>query len=86
MENKNKRFSFKEGAMISFSFWPTLLIGAALGMTMSLLLILNIPNFEQLIMLITYPIIGLTIVGVASRALSIYLWKKYDWRFTSNMK
>jgi len=86
MKKQKREYSLKEGVFISFSFWPTMLIGVALGMTISLLLILNISNFEQLITLITYPIIGLMIVGVASRFVSIYLWKKYEWRFTSNMK
>jgi hypothetical protein len=56
-----------------------------LGMTISLLLILNIPLFEKLIPLITYLIIGLIIVGVVARVISIYYWKKYNWRFISNM-
>ena len=72
--------------MISFSFWPTLIIGVALGMTISLLLILNIPSFEQLIALITCLVIGLIIAGVVARAISIFYWKKYNWRFVSDMK
>ena len=55
--------------MISFSFWPTLIIGVALGMTISLLLILNIPSFEQLITLTIYLVIWLIIAGIVSRAL-----------------
>jgi len=86
MKKQNKEYSLKEAVFISFSFWPTMLIGVALGMTISLLLILNINNFEQLVALVTYPIIGLIIVGVAFRFVTIYLWKKYDCRFSSDMK
>ncbi|SVC94559.1 uncharacterized protein METZ01_LOCUS347413, partial [marine metagenome] len=52
----------------------------------SLLLILNIPSFEQLMTLTTYLVIGLIIVGVVTRAISIFYWKKYNWRFISDMK
>ena len=86
MKNTKKKLSLKEGVFISFSFWPTLLIGAALGMTISLLLILNISNSELLLIVNTYSIIWVMIAGVATRLISIYLWKKYDWQFTSNMK
>jgi len=85
MKNQQQHYSIKEKILISFSFWPTLIIGVALGMTISLLLILNIPLFEKLIPLITYLIIGLIIVGVVARVISIYYWKKYNWRFISNM-
>jgi uncharacterized membrane protein HdeD (DUF308 family) len=86
MKNQQQHYSNKEKILISFSFWPTLIIGVALGMTISLLLILNIPSFEQLMTLITYLVIGLIIVGVVTRAISIFYWKKYNWRFISDMK
>ena len=86
MKNQQQYYSIKEKILISFSFWPTLIIGVALGMTISLLLILNIPSFEQLMTLITYLVIGLIIVGVVSRVISIFYWKKYNWRFISDMK
>ena len=86
MKNQKQHYSNKEKILISFSFWPTLIIGVALGMTISLLLILNIPSFEQLMTLTTYLIIGLIIVGVVARVISIFYWKKYNWRFISDMK
>jgi len=86
MKNQHQHYSIKEKALISFSFWPTLIIGVALGMTISLLLILNTPSFEQLIALTIYLIIGLIIAGILTRAISIFYWKKYNWRFISDMK
>ena len=86
MKNQKQHYSNKEKILISFSFWPTLIIGVALGMTISLLLILNIPSFEQLMTLTTYLIIGLIIIGVVARVISIFYWKKYNWRFISDMK
>ena len=86
MKNKQQHYSIKEKILISFSFWPTLIIGVALGMTISLLLILNTPSFEQLIALTIYLIIGLIIAGILTRAISIFYWKKYNWRFISDMK
>ena len=86
MKNQQQHYSIMEKILISFSFWPTLIIGVALGLTISLLLILNIPSFEQLMTLITYLVIGLIIVGVVTRVISILYWKKYNWRFISDMK
>jgi predicted exporter len=87
MNMKNQqRYSMKEKIMISLSFWPTLIIGTALGMTVCYLLILNIASFAQLIDIMIYSIIGLIIVGIVTRAISIYYWKKYNWHFTSDMK
>ena len=85
MKNQHQHYSNKEKVLISFSFWPTLIIGVALGMTISFLLILNIPSFEQLMTLIIYLVIGLIIAGVVTRAISIFYWKKYNWRFISDM-
>ena len=85
MKNQQQHYSIMEKILISFSFWPTLIIGVALGLTISLLLILNIPSFEQLMTLITYLVIGLIIVGVVTRVISIFYWKKYNWRFISDM-
>ena len=86
MKKQHQHYSIKEKVLISFSFWPTLIIGVALGMTISLLLILNIPSFEQLMTLKVCVIIGLIIAGVVTRAISIFYWKKYNWRFISDMK
>jgi hypothetical protein len=83
---KKENYSIKEKILISFSFWPTLLIGVALGMTITLLLLLNIQSFEQLIMQIKFTIIGLLILGVITRGLSIFYWKKYNWSFKSDLK
>ena len=83
---KKKNYSMKEKILISFSFWPTLFIGVALGMTITLLLLLNIQSFEQLIMQIKFTIIGLLILGVITRGLSIFYWKKYNWSFKSDLK
>ena len=74
MKNQ-QHYSIKEKILISFSFWPTLIIGVALGMTISLLLILKIPSFEKLMTLTTYLIIGLIIVGVVARVIVFFIGK-----------
>ena len=81
-----KKYTTKEKILISFSFWPTLLIGIALGMTISLLLVQSNLSYPLLITRITYSIIGLLILGVITRAISIFYWKKYNWRFISDIK
>ena len=86
MEKIKSSYSFKERALISFSFWPTLLIGVALGMTISLLLIHNIKSLEQLFIVIVFSIAGLIILGVITRLISIFYWKKYNWSFSSDLK
>ena len=84
---KNSRnYSIKEKILISFSFWPTLLIGIALGLTIALLMLQNPQPIYQLIPKIKLIIIGLIILGVLTRGISIYFWKKYEWSFTSNLK
>ncbi|MDC1536041.1 hypothetical protein N8516_02625 [Candidatus Thioglobus sp.] len=86
MKKFKSSYSFKERALISFSFWPTLLIGVALGMTISLLLIHNIKSLEQLFIVIVFSIAGLIILGVITRLISIFYWKKYNWSFSSDLK
>ena len=86
MKKLKSNYSFKEKALISFSFWPTLLIGVALGMTISLLLIHNIKSLEQLFIVIVFSIAGLIILGVITRLISIFYWKKYNWSFSSDLK
>jgi len=86
MKKLKSKYSFKERALISFSFWPTLLIGVALGMAISLLLLVNSHSIYQLKSLMTSSIIVLTALGVVVRIMSIYYWKKYNWRFTSDLK
>ena len=86
MKKIKSSYSFKERALISFSFWPTLLIGVALGMTISLLLIHNIKSLEQLFIVIVFSIAGLIILGVITRLISIFYWKKYNWSFSSDLK
>jgi hypothetical protein len=86
MKNQQRHYSNKEKIVISFSFWPTLIIGVALGMTISLLLALNIQSLEQLVLKTTYSVIGLIIIGVVTRAISIFYWKKYNWSFISDLK
>ena len=86
MKISKSNYSFKEKVLISFSFWPTLLIGIALGMTFSLLLIHNMKSFEQLFVVIAYSIITLIILGVTTRLISIFFWKKYNWSFNSDFK
>ena len=78
--------SIKEMLFISFSFWPTLIIGFALGMTVSLLLLINIKSFSSLIYTINYSIIGLIVFGLVLRLISIFYWKKYNFYFISDMK
>ena len=86
MKKFKSSYSFQERALISFSFWPTLLIGVALGMTISLLLIHNIKSLEQLFIVIVFSIAGLIILGVITRLISIFYWKKYNWSFSSDLK
>ena len=86
MKKLKSEYSFKEKVLISFSFWPTLFIGIALGMTISLLLIHNMKSTEQLFLMIAYSIIVLLILGVITRLISIFYWKKYNWSFTSDFK
>ena len=86
MKKLKSMYSFKERALISFSFWPTLLIGVALGMAISLLLLVNSHSIYQLKSLMTSSIIVLTTLGVLVRITSMYFWKKYNWRFTSDLK
>ena len=84
---KNSRnYSIKEKILISFSFWPTLLIGIALGLTIALLMLQNSQPVYILIPQIKYLIIGLINLGILTRGISIYFWKKYDYSFTSNLK
>jgi len=86
MKKLKSEYSFKEKVLISFSFWPTLFIGIALGMTISLLLIHNMKSIQQLFLIIAYSIIVLLILGVITRLISIFYWKKYNWSFTSDFK
>lgn len=86
MKKFKSSYSFKERALISFSFWPTLLIGVALGMTISLLLIHNMKSLEQLFIVIVFSIAVLILLGVVTRLISIFYWKKYNWSFSSDLK
>ena len=86
MKKIKSNYSIKEKILISFSFWPTLFIGIALGMTISLLLIHKVESLEQLFLIIAYLIIAFIILGVITRLISIFYWKKYNWSFTSDLK
>ena len=86
MKKLKSEYSFKEKVLISFSFWPSLYIGIALGMTISLLLIHNMKSIQQLFLIFAYSIIVLLILGVITRLISIFYWKKYNWSFTSDFK
>ncbi len=86
MKKLKSNYSFKERVLISFSFWPTLFIGVAFGMALSLLLINTSYSFYYLSMLITNSIIVLVILGVITRIISIFYWKKYNWSFKSDLK
>jgi uncharacterized membrane protein HdeD (DUF308 family) len=86
MKKIKSNYSIKEKILISFSFWPTLFIGIALGMTISLLLIHKVESLEQLFLIIAYSIIAFIILGVITRLISIFYWKKYNWSFTSDLK
>ncbi len=86
MKKLKSDYSFKEGILISFSFWPTLFIGVALGMTISLVLINTSYSFQYLSVLITNSIILLVILGVITRIISIIYWKKYNVSFRSDLK
>ena len=84
---KNSRnYSIKEKILISFSFWPTLLIGIALGLTIALLMLQNPQPIYQLIPQIKLIIIGLIILGVLTRGITIYFWKKYESKRKVNSK
>ena len=69
-----------------YSFKEKVLIGIALGMTISLLLIHNMKSIQQLFLIFAYSIIVLLILGVITRLISIFYWKKYNWSFTSDFK
>ena len=86
MKKFKSDYSFKERALISFSFWPTLFIGIAFGMSISLLLINTAYSFYYLSMLITNSIIVLVILGVVTRIISIFFWKKYNCSVKSDLK
>tara|TARA_B110000305_G_C18868914_1_gene372220 strand:- start:179 stop:439 length:261 start_codon:yes stop_codon:yes gene_type:complete len=86
MKKFKSNYSTKERALISFSFWPTLLIGVALGMAISLLLLANYHSTYQLKSIMTNSIIALTTLGILARIMSIYFWKKYNWSFKSDLK
>ena len=86
MKKIKSNYSFKERALISFAFWPTLFIGIAFGLSISLLLINTAYSFNYLSMLITNSIIVLVILGVVTRIISIFYWKKYNWSFKSDLK
>jgi hypothetical protein len=81
-----RNYSAKEKILISFSFWPTLLIGIALGLTIALLMLQNLQPIYLLISQIKFIVVVLVVLGVLTRGVSIYLWRKYDWSFTSNLK
>jgi hypothetical protein len=55
-------------------------------MAVSLLLLANSHSIYQLKSFMTSSIIVLTTLGVVARIMSIYYWKKYNWRFTSDLK
>jgi len=86
MKKFKSNYSLKEQVLISFSFWPTLLIGVALGMAISLLLLANSQSIYELKSLMTNLIIVITTLGVITRIISIYFWKKYNWSFNSDLK
>ena len=86
MKKIKSNYSLKEKVLISFSFWPTLLIGVALGMAISLLLFSQNFSIFQLMPLMKNSIIVLVILGVIARVISLYIWKKYNWSFKSDLK
>ena len=86
MKKIKSNYSLKEKVLISFSFWPTLLIGVALGMAISLLLFSQNFSIFQLMPLMRNSIIVLVILGVITRVISLYIWKKYNWSFKSDLK
>jgi len=86
MKKTKSNYSLKEKVLISFSFWPTLLIGVALGMAISLLLFSQNFSIFQLMPLMKNSIIVLVILGVITRVISLYIWKKYNWSFKSDLK
>ena len=75
MKKIKSNYSLKEKVLISFSFWPTLLIGVALGMAISLLLFSQNFSIFQLMPLMKNSIIVLVILGVITRVISLYIWK-----------
>ena len=86
MNKLKSEYSMKEKILISFSFWPTLFIGVALGMAICLLLISKYHSIFQFMSITTNSIIALVILGIVTRGVSIYIWKKYNWSFKSDMK
>ena len=86
MKKTKSNYSLKEKVLISFSFWPTLLIGVALGMAISLLLFSQNFSIFQLMPLMKNSIIVLVILGVITRVISLYIWKKYNWSFKSDLR
>ena len=86
MKKIKSNYSLKEKVLISFSFWPTLLIGVALCMAISLLLFSQNFSIFQLMPLMKNSIIVLVILGVITRVISLYIWKKYNWSFKSDLK
>ena len=86
MSKLKSKYSIKEKFLISFSFWPTLFIGVALGMAICLLLISKYHSIFQFMSITTNSIIALVILGIVTRGVSIYIWKKYNWSFKSDMK
>ena len=86
MKKSKSNYSFKEKVLISFSFWPTMLIGVALSMAISLLLFSQNFSIFQLMPLMKNSIIVLVILGVITRVISLYIWKKYNWSFKSDLK
>ena len=86
MKKIKSNYSLKEKVLISFSFWPTLLIGVALGMAISLLLFSQNFSIFELMSLMKNSIIVLVILGVITRVISLYIWKKYNWSFKSDLK
>ena len=86
MKKTKSNYSLKEKVLISFSFWPTLLIGVALGMAISLLLFSQNFSIFELMPLMKNSIIVLVILGVITRVISLYIWKKYNWSFKSDLK
>jgi hypothetical protein len=86
MKKIKSNYSIKEKILISFSFWPTLFIGIALGLSISLLLINTSYSFNYLSMLIANSIIVLVILGVVTRIISIFFWKKYNCSVKSDLK
>jgi len=56
-----RNYSTKEKILISFSFWPTLLIGIALGLTIALLMLQNPQPIYLLISQIKFIVVVLVV-------------------------